>query len=430
MAVDTSMELRNQVMYSVFVRNHTEEGTFQALKQDLDRIRSLGVDIIWLLPIYPIGEQARKGSLGSPYAIRDYRNVNPELGTMDDFRELVSAIHARGMRCIIDIVYNHTSPDSVLAAAHPEWFYHRPDGSFYNRIGDWTDIIDLDYSRKDLWAYQIETLKQWASLVDGFRCDVASLVPLPFWLEARKQVSEVRPDCLWLSESVEPEFIVWNRSRGIGSLSDSELYQAFDITYDYDIFGEFQRYLNGQIPLEAYADRINQQESIYPENYVKLRFLENHDRERIASFIRDPVSLDNWTAFLYFQKGTVLLYGGQEFACTHKPSLFEKDPFSRDSDAVLAPLLQNLYRIRQNPLLRHSTYSVRVSPDDFLVAEHRSGSHRLIGVFSVKGHRGTVPVDLPSGVYGNQIGGKPVEVRNGTIYSEGAPVILETGNTD
>ena len=178
MAFETSTGLRNQVMYSVFVRQYSREGTFAKVEEDLDRIRALGVDVIWFLPIHPIGKKCRKGSLGSPYAIADYRAVNPEFGTLEDFRRLVAAIHARGMKCIIDVVYNHTSPDSWLAQNHPEWFYHKPDGSFGNRIGDWSDIIDLDYGNRALWAYQIETLKFWAGIVDGFRCDVAPLVPL------------------------------------------------------------------------------------------------------------------------------------------------------------------------------------------------------------------------------------------------------------
>ena len=152
MAVDTKKSLRNQVLYSIYVRNYSKEGTFAAVQADLDRIKALGTDIIWLLPIHPTGEKNRKGSLGSPYAIRDYRAVNPEFGTLDDFRHLVDAIHARGMKCIIDVVYNHTSPDSWLAENHPEWFYHKPDGSLGNRFGDWWDVADLDYSHLELWA--------------------------------------------------------------------------------------------------------------------------------------------------------------------------------------------------------------------------------------------------------------------------------------
>ena len=207
MAVDTEKTLRNQVLYSIYVRNYSEAGTFAAVQADLDRIKALGTDIIWLLPIHPTGEKHRKGTLGSPYAIRDYRAVNPEFGTLDDFRHLVDAIHDRGMKCIIDVVYNHTSPDSWLAEHHPEWFFHKPDGSLGNRFGDWWDVADLDYSHKELWEYQIETLKYWARLVDGFRCDVAPLVPLEFWKRAREEVAAVRPGCFWLCESVERGFV-------------------------------------------------------------------------------------------------------------------------------------------------------------------------------------------------------------------------------
>ena len=159
MAEHTSKAYRNQVIYSVFTRDHTPEGTFEGVRKDLPRIKALGVDIIWLMPIHPIGEKARKGTLGSPYAIRDYRAVNPEFGGLDDFRQLVEEIHRLGMKCVIDVVYNHTSPDSVLAKEHPEWFYRKADGGFGKRVGDWTDIIDLDYSHRELWTYQIDTLK-------------------------------------------------------------------------------------------------------------------------------------------------------------------------------------------------------------------------------------------------------------------------------
>ena len=154
MAVNTDKKLRNQVIYSIYVRNHTQEGTFRAVIPDLDRIKTLGVDIIWFLPIHPIGVKGKKGTLGCPYANRDYRSVNPEYGTMDDFKELVDAIHARNMKCIIDVVYNHTSPDSTLTKEHPEFFYHKADGSMGNHVGEWTDVVDLDYTCRHLREYQ------------------------------------------------------------------------------------------------------------------------------------------------------------------------------------------------------------------------------------------------------------------------------------
>lgn len=425
MAVCTPKEYRNLIMYSVYVRNYSEEGTFEALRRDLPRIRALGVDIVWLMPIHPCGVKNRKGTLGSPYAIFDYRAVNPEFGTMEDFRHLVDDIHAQGMKCIIDVVYNHTSPDSVLSQEHPEWFYRKADGSFGNRIGDWSDVIDLDYGNRGLWDYQIETLKQWASVVDGFRCDVAPLVPLEFWLTARREVETVRPGCIWLSESVEPCFITGTRADGIASLSDSEIYQAFDICYDYDIFPDFLRYLKGEIPLSQYLDAVNRQEYIYPANYVKLRYLENHDQNRARQLIPDEKMLRNHTAMLYFQKGMTLLYAGQEVEQTHTPSLFEKDTVNWNTGRDITPLLQKLAGIKRHPLLTDSSYRVQAFAHDIALALHTKGGKTLAGVFCLRGEAGMIPVDLPDGQYRDLISGGVVEIRAGRLGVDGEPVIFE-----
>lgn len=423
MAVNTKKEYRNQVMYSVFVRNYSKEGTFEALRLDLDRIKALGVDIIWLMPIHPIGEKARKGTVGSPYAISDYRKVNPEFGMVEDLKRLADDVHAKGMKLIIDVVYNHTSPDSWLAANHPEWFYHKPDGSFGNRIGDWTDIIDLDYDQPGLWEYQIETLKMWAQIVDGFRCDVAPLIPLEFWVKAREAVEQVRPGCIWLAESVEPEFVIYNRSRGMTALSDSEAYQAFDICYDYDIFNIYRDYLMGKRTLAEYAEAVNRQEGIYPDNYVKLRFLENHDRPRACQNIRDEKALRNWMAFMYFQKGMPLIFNGQEVGAVHLPGLFEKDPINWNSGLDYSGILRKLYEIKQDKLFTDSVYHVEALPRDVLLATHEKGEEKLVGVFSVRGESSLVQVDVPDGTYENLLGGI-AEVHEGRVATAGEPIIL------
>lgn len=424
MAKNTDKAYRNQIIYSVYVRNYSPEGTFEGVRRDLDRIKALGTDIIWLMPIHPVGEKARKGTLGSPYAIRDYRAVNPEYGTLEDFRRLVDDIHTRGMKCIIDVVYNHTSPDSWLAQNHPEWFYHKSDGSFGNRVGDWTDIIDLDYSQPELWDYQIETLKYWASMVDGFRCDVAPLVPLDFWLRAREEVEAVRPGCFWLAESVEPPFVREGRAGGLQVLSDSECFQAFDACYDYDIFDVFQNYLEGKASLSRYAEAVNGQEVIYPDNFVKLRFLENHDRARAAFVIPDKNALLNWTAFLYFQKGITLLYAGQERSCTHRPGLFDKDDIDWTGEDITG-LLKKLAGLRRNPLLTDSRYEVRALTGDILYASHRKGERRLVGIFSVRGNSALVWVDAADGFYPNLAGEGAVEVYEGMVSCQGAPIVFE-----
>ena len=417
------MDLRNMTLYSIFVRNFG--GSFEAVRQEVPRLRALGVDAVWLLPIHPIGKAQRKGTLGSPYAISDYRAVNPEYGALADFQRLADALHENGMKLLIDVVYNHTSPDSWLAQHHPEWFYHRPDGSFGNRIGDWYDVIDLDYSQPGLWDYQIDTLKMWAKIVDGFRCDVAPLVPLDFWKRARQEVEAVRPGCIWLAESVEPEFIRACRHRGMTALSDSEIYQAFQACYDYDVYGDFLRYVRGEAPLSAYIAALERQESAYPADYVKLRFLENHDRPRMAFLFPEERLQRNWLAWLFFQKGLTLLYSGQEGAPVHRPSLFDPDPVALSPAPVHGPLLQTLAAMKKDPLFSQGIYTLSPGPNDLLMAQWRmAAGRRAVGLFSLKGKKGLVPTDLPDGTYPNLLDSAPARVEGGLLASQGEPVIL------
>lgn len=415
--------LRNQVIYSVYVRNHTAEGTFRAVEPDLSRIKELGTDIVWLLPIHPIGRQNRKGSMGCPYAISDYRSVNPEYGTLDDFRSLVDAIHAQGMKCIIDVVYNHTSPDSWLARHHPEWFYKNPEGAMGNRCGDWQDVVDLDYSHKELREYQIQTLEQWAEIVDGFRCDVASAVPVDFWAEARERVEKLRPGSIWLAESVHPDFIRKNRKMGFNVHADAELYAAFDITYDYDIHDEFVAYFHGGLSLKDYISCIRRQETIYPGDYLKLRFLENHDQPRARSFITDDRKMRNYLTMVYMLKGVTLVYAGQEVSSTHIPSLFEKDPVDWNGRPDISGFLKKLYAIRQNPLLSEGYFDLSAG-DDFVVIHYQKDTEWLLAVMNIGGNRRKIPVGVPDGVYTNEIDGSRITVSEGKTACGGEPMIL------
>ena len=430
MANNTDISYRNQVMYSIYVRNYSAEGTFEAVRRDLARIRALGVNIIWLMPIHPIGMEKHKGTLGCPYAIRDYRAVNPAYGTLDDFKRLVDDIHAHGMKCIIDVVYNHTSPDSVLAKEHPEWFYHKPDGGLGNRTGDWGDVADLDYSHPELWDYQIDTLKYWVGIVDGFRCDVAPLLPLAFWLRARAEVEAVRPGCFWLAESVEESFVVENRAQGIPFLSDAELYQAFDACYEYDIFPHFQEYLAGYMPKGNYPVAITRQEAAFPANYIKLRYLENHDRDRAAFAIPDETALWNWTAFLYFQKGLTLIYMGQEVCAEHTPSLFEYEPVEWDTGRSLAELMQTMAAIKKDEIFARGQYQVWHAPHDMLVGVYAADGQQMHGIFSTRGEAAVVRVVAPDGRYRNLIDGGEVEVRGGQVSCKGAPIVFKTPCAD
>ncbi len=425
MAKNTDIRLQNQVIYSIYVRAHTPEGTFRSVIPDLDRIKALGVDIIWFMPIHPIGVKGKKGSIGCPYANRDYRSVNPEYGTAEDFRELCEEIRKRGMKVMIDVVYNHTSPDSVLWETHPEFFYKRPDGTPGNHVGEWSDVIDLDYKVPELWDYQIETLTQWAKLVDGFRCDVASFLPVAFWKRARAAVESVHPGFIWLAETVHREFGAFCRSEGMYCARDPEVFEAFDLEYEYDIRTVFDRYLRGEAPLSQWTDLLEFQEAVYPENYNKMRFLENHDQPRIASFIPDEQDLINFTAMLYFLKGATLLYAGQEWENDHRPDLFEKETIDRGTGRDLSPLLRKLAGIKRDILSPDDAFSARTDDEHHIAVMTRLNTGgKKVGIFSLKSRSAAVRMEIPDGTYINLIDGSPAEVKDGTLFCEGKPLIF------
>ncbi|MDD3478710.1 MAG: alpha-amylase family glycosyl hydrolase [Candidatus Izemoplasmatales bacterium] len=422
----TKISFRNKIIYQIYVRNHTPEGSFLALIPELNRIRSLGVDIVYLLPIHPIGVKNRKGSLGSPYSIQDYRLINPELGTKEDFLKLVDEVHARGMKIMIDEVFNHTSRDSRLLHEHPEYFYRNKAGDFANRVGDWWDVTDFDYTRdKGLWVELADTLKMYASMgVDGFRMDVASLVPLDFWKFARKEVAKVKKDVLWLSESVHGSFCSYIRNQGFECASESEIYQVFDMAYDYDVYPYYEDYLHGKRPLKDYLEAIRRQDEIYPANYIKMKNLENHDCLRIADYVQGNLDkIRNWTAFLYFQKGAVMLYGGQEFTATIRQTLFEKELFDRHED--ISPLIQTLSKLKKKRIFAEGVYTVSIPEvDGVAIQSFENDQEKYVGIFNVGQGSGQVAIDLPDGNYPNLLGGKRLKVESGYFELSSGPIAI------
>lgn len=425
MAVDTEKTLRNQVLYSIYVRNYSEAGTFAAVQADLDRIKALGTDIIWLLPIHPTGEKHRKGTLGSPYAIRDYRAVNPEFGTLDDFRHLVDAIHDRGMKCIIDVVYNHTSPDSWLAEHHPEWFFHKPDGSLGNRFGDWWDVAIWITATRSCGSTRSKRLNTGRA---SSMASAATLRRLSRWSSGSgrgKRWPPSVPAASGCANRFERGFHVAARAQGLRKPGpDAELYQAFDAGYDYDVYPYFRDYLEGRISLTQYADRLDAQEWLYPDNYVKLRFLENHDRARAAHILPDEKMRRNWTAFLFFQRGLTLVYNGQEADCTHVPSLFDKDPINWNTGRDQSAFLAHLAELKRDPIFAEGSYTLTALPHDVLLAVYEKDGHRMAGLFSLRGESALVRFPAPNGVYRNCIDGSPVEIYEEQLAIGGEPIVL------
>ena len=421
MAFDTPADLRNLVIYSVYVRNHGPNGTFADVEADLPRIRQMGVDLIWLLPIHPIGKVNRKGSMGSPYSITDYRGINPEYGTLEDFKRLVEKTHAAGMRLMIDVVYNHTAHDSLLVYEHPDWFHQDASGKPVTTVPDWSDVIDLKHPNPNLTAYLHETLQYWAGLgVDGFRCDVASLLPEEFWVTARQVVAKVRPGVIWLAEAVHTGWVVDRRARDLPTLSDGEVYRAFDMTYDYDIWPVFKQALNGQAHFGRYLEMLLLQDGIYPATFIKMRCTENHDQPRIMASAPTREQALAWTAFEAFNKGSFLIYAGQEAAASHTPSLFEIDKIEWQ-DFPLQPFITSLARLKKDDALIAGKFQL-IENRDTLQAVWQTEQGGLFGVFNVQNLAGETIIPLPDGDYRNELDGKMISIANGRMDAQPAAV--------
>lgn len=428
MAKDTSLELRNQIIYQVFPRQHSASSDFKGLISDLDRIKNLGVDILYLLPIHPIGQNNRKGTLGCPYSIQDYRKIHPDLGTLKDFQQLIEETHQRKMKLMIDVVFNHTSKDSKILTTHPEWMYQK-NGKFSGKVGDWWDVTDLDYSNSDLRKELISTLKYWAKLgVDGFRCDVASMIPLDFWLEARRELKKINPNFIMLAESIDIDFVKHIRDLGFEAASDCELYEAFDMEYDYDIWKYYEHCLETQEGLKDWIDALKRQEGSYPKNYIKVHCLENHDRKRAAMYIKDGVRLRNLNALIYFLKGATFIYAGQE-ACEEKlESLFELDPtdWSTLGKFNMPVLMKRCYKIIKDPIFTKGVYHIHSTDLEAVHITYEIKNTIAECIFNVGNVSGVLQSKLPDGVYLNLLNKESIEVKDGKISLEFEPIIIKT----
>jgi glycosidase len=424
MASDTPVSLNQSVIYEVYLRNHTHEGTLAAFDKDIDRIKSLGVDIIWFTPIHPIGKLNHKGSLGCPYSIADYHAINPEYGELADFQKVVSDIHDRGMKVMIDVVYNHTSHDSYLVRNHPEFFHQDRLHNPITTVPEWSDVIDLKYPNPELSSYLIECLVYWSTLgVDGFRCDVASLVPLEFWIEARQKVAQINPNTIWLAESVDAGFLEHRRRNNLGGLSDAELYQAFDITYDYDLWPLFHLTVRGEEPTSRFLEMCRLQQILYPVSYIKLHFVENHDQKRIMSISSTPEIARAWTAFQVFNKGAFLIYAGQESAADQTPSLFDKDPVEWQ-DYPLRQFFTRLFSIKKHPLIARGSFTLACA-DPVIQALYSDDKTSLVGVFNHTGITGDIHLDLPDGEYLDLLSGNKVNISGNRVLAPIDGYILE-----
>jgi glycosidase len=303
------------VIYQINTRQFTKEGTFQAAARELPRLKALGVDILWLMPVHRIGEKNRKGTLGSPYSVQDYYSVNPEFGTLADLKSFVKAAHAQKMYVILDWVANHTAWDNVLVKEHPEWYERDYKGDFRpTPWWDWSDIINLNYRREGLRRYMTEALKYWVreADIDGYRCDVAGFVPVDFWNNARRELDRIKPVFMlaeWESRDLHAE--------------------AFDMTYAWSWYeAVHQVALGKKTDLSGIFVYYSWNESSYPKEAMRMTFVSNHDKNAWegTEFENFGPALPAAMVLSVVGEGMPLIYNGQEAGNTKRLEFFEKDP--------------------------------------------------------------------------------------------------------
>jgi glycosidase len=304
---------RSATIYQVNQRNLTPEGTFRAAEAHLPRIRDLGIDVVWIMPVNPIGEVNRKGPLGSPYAVRDYLAVNPEFGTFEDLRHFVDTAHGLGLKVILDWVANHTAWDNPLAQEHPEWYARDWKGDFRpTPWWDWEDIIDLDYSQPGLRRYMADAMAYWVreADVDGFRCDVAGFVPLDFWEGVRAELDAIKP-VFMLAE--------WE-SRDLHT-------RAFDMTYAWSWNETMHRIAMGKADVEALKVYYAWNDRFYPRDAYRMTFVSNHDKNAWegTEYEQFGDALEAAIVLSVVGEGVPLVYNGQEAGSDKRLAFFDKD---------------------------------------------------------------------------------------------------------
>lgn len=305
--------VKDAVIYEIFPRNYSQKGDFNSITNDLDRLQNLGVTILWLMPIHPVGKERSKGSVGSPYAVKDFYAINSDYGTKADLQKLIAEAHKRQMKVIIDIVANHTAWDSVMMA-DKSFYTTDKSGTIISPVADWKDVADLNYDNPKLREYMTKMLVSWIRDydLDGFRCDVAGFIPTDYWESLRPELEKIKPDIVMLAEWNSPDLLV----------------KAFDLDYSWSIHSAMTEVLQGTKPASFIAQTWQDDKAKFPRNALRMRFSDNHDERRsIVRFSEKGALAAQTLAFTL--DGVPMLYNGMEVGDTTEsgaPALFEKLP--------------------------------------------------------------------------------------------------------
>ena len=323
--------LQDGAIYEIFPRDFSPEGNFQGITARLDELKDLGVNVLWLMPIHPIGKKMRKGSIGSPYAVQDYYAINPDYGTEADLKTLTTEAHKRNLKVIIDLVANHTAWDNVMMR-HPEFYKQDPSGKIIPPVPEWTDVAGLNYDNPQLRQEMINMLKHWIDPatfdLDGFRCDVASMVPTSFWEQARAELIKLKPDIMMLAEASKPELML----------------KAFDIDYAWPFHGTLNEVLLNGAPATEFKRSWDESLHQFPRGSLHMRISDNHDEARAVARFGAKGALAA-SALMFSLDGVPLLYNGMEVGDATEsgdPALFEKLPIFWHPKG--RPALRDIYR--------------------------------------------------------------------------------------
>lgn len=367
---------KNATIYEVNVRQYTPEGTFAAFSKHLPRLKQMGIDIIWLMPIHPIGEKNRKGGMGSYYSVKDYYGVNPEFGTLDDLKALVKQIHNMGMHVIVDWVANHSAWDNKLATDHPDWYTKNLDGNFQPTPWyDWDDVIDFDFENPAMRKYMTDVMKYWVKEadIDGYRCDVAGFIPVDFWDETRKEL-----------DAIKPVFM-------IAEWESRDLYKhAFDMTYAWSLWDVMKGITTGNKNVgELYVYMSHDVNSVPPDAY-RMTFTENHDKNSWEGnqYSNFGDGLEASIVLTGIIRGMPLVYSGQEAGLNKSLKFFDKDTITWKPHPF-EKLFQTLFDLKhKNHALWNGHWGgemVRIvndKPEQVVSFSREKDNDKVIGIFN------------------------------------------------
>ncbi len=353
-------------IYEVNLRQYTKEGNIAAFMEHLPRLKEMGVEILWFMPLHPIGKINRKGSLGSYYSSSNFFELNPEYGTAADFKNMVKVIHELGMKVIIDWVANHAAWDNNWTITNPDFFVRADNGQFLSPY-DWTDVIQIDHNNEAAHDAMRSAMCFWVNEfdIDGFRADLAHLTPLRFWIKARQVTEAIKPDLIWLAETEEPDF-----------------YQAFDIVYAWRWMHKTESYFKNGWTLDSLHEVLNEEKRMYPENARQLFFTTNHDENSWngTEFEKYGVYAKALAVFSFFYPSSVpLIYSGQEIPNQKRLTFFDKDELNWNENLELHEFYKTL--ISQRKKISIDTDISFISTDKKLLAFKRNSQQNMLLVF-------------------------------------------------